>query len=305
MDSASQEKEILGQYIPLHYHASMLRDKARMATFREALQKTIPEGGTVVDLGGGTGALSFFAAERASKVWCVERNPELVQAATAFLRQNPGGNNVEVVHADAMEFLPPVPVDVVVCEMLHSGLLREKQVQVIRSFQERYSAKFRAPLPLFIPNATLLAVQPVHQSFDFSGFHAPIPIFYAPGNPAQFQEMQALGEPCFYKKFSFQADLPIRCEWEGTIPIHTGGTVNALHFITKNILASLAQENRAVEWWNQNLVLPACSPMKVDKGDLLKIGFEYDAGGSIESLSRSIRLRTYPVILSNLPTPGA
>ncbi len=123
----------LGQFIPLHYHFNMLADAARTGAFEEAIDLAVPEGGRVVELGGGTGVLSFFAARKAARVWCVERNPELADVARKLLREN-GADAVEVVQADATAWLPPDPVDVVVCEMLHVGLLREKQIQVLSAF---------------------------------------------------------------------------------------------------------------------------------------------------------------------------
>lgn len=79
--------------------------------------------------------LSFFAAQRATKVWCVEYNPEMVQIARHILAMNLGGERVEVIEANAIDYLPPEPVDVVICEMLHVGMLREKQIPVIESFK--------------------------------------------------------------------------------------------------------------------------------------------------------------------------
>jgi hypothetical protein len=58
-----------------------------------------------------------------------------------LLALNPNGEKVEVIHADAFEYLPPEPVDVVICEMIHVGMLREKQVEVIESFKRRYTER--------------------------------------------------------------------------------------------------------------------------------------------------------------------
>ena len=108
------EELLLGQFIPLHYHFNMLRDQTRMVPFREAIELTVPDGATVLELGGGTGVLSWFAAQKARQVWCVERNPALVRASRSFLRSNLNGERVTVVQADAMNYLPPEPVDVVI-----------------------------------------------------------------------------------------------------------------------------------------------------------------------------------------------
>jgi protein arginine N-methyltransferase 1 len=128
----------------------------------------------VLELGGGTGVLSFFAAQQADKVYCVEFNPDMVREARKFLAMNPNGHKVEVIHADAFDYLPPEPVDVVICEMIHVAMLREKQVEVIEAFKRRYLARFGGPLPIFLPEAVVMAVQPLQQEYDFEGFHAPI-----------------------------------------------------------------------------------------------------------------------------------
>lgn len=75
--------------------------------------------------------LSWFAAAKADKVWCVELNPDLVREAHRLLKLNDGGGKIELVHADAFEYLPPV--NVVICEMLHTAMLCEKQVKVINT----------------------------------------------------------------------------------------------------------------------------------------------------------------------------
>ena len=59
----------LGQFIPLHYHHNMLMDEQRMSAFKTAINLTVFPGAKVLELGGGTGVLSWFAAAKAGKVW--------------------------------------------------------------------------------------------------------------------------------------------------------------------------------------------------------------------------------------------
>ncbi len=280
-----EDSSKLGQYIPFHYHANMLRDKARMESFKQAIEKVVPQGGKVVELGGGTGVLSFFAAHRASKVWCVEKNPELLGAARRIIALNPFAEKIELVEADAATFLPPEPVDVVVCEMLHSALLREKQIDVIDSFKARYRQKF-GKLPVFIPEGVILAVQPVQQAFQFMGYYAPVPMFYDP--LAATEETRGLGDPANYKMFFYAEDLPKQFACEVELPITGTGTVNALRFITKNVLAAIVTENRSIDWFSQYLVLPLPSAVVVQRGDVLRARFQYRPGDAIEVLTQSI-----------------
>ena len=277
-----------GQRIPLHYHFHMLRDAARIQSFKEALDKVVPEGGRVLELGGGTGVLSFFAAKRALKVWCVETDPELVEASRRILGLNPFGQKVEVIHGDAMEFLPPEPVDVVICEMVHVAMLREKQIQAIRSFKERYGKKFGKKLPVFVPEGAILAVQPVFQLFNFGGFYAPTPHFYDP--LVVHNETQGLGDPFNYQIVMYAQDLPEQLGCDTEMQIKTAGSLNALRFILKNAVAVLVPENRTIDWFSQYLVIPLAETLKVGAGDGIRVRFSYQPGDPISSLTDSIRV---------------
>lgn len=288
------EREIescyLGQFIPLHYHHNMLMDARRMQGFKAAIDHTVFPGAKVLELGGGTGVLSWFAAAKADKVWCVEFNPDLVAEARRLLSQNREGHKVEVIHADAFDYLPPEPVDVVICEMIHVGMLREKQVQMMESFKRRYRERFGSKLPRFVPEAAVMAVQPLQQEFDFFGYQAPI---------VQFQEPTAiqagtteLAAPAVYSILDFNEDVDSLIRWEGRFVAGRDGTINALRFITKNILAVLMEQASTIDWLNHYLVLPLHRPVRVRAGEAFDVRFEYRAGGSIPSLQHAMRVES-------------
>jgi Predicted RNA methylase len=271
----------LGQFIPLHYHYHMLRDRARMSGFRRAIEACVRPGAKVLEFGGGTGVLSFFAAQQASRVWCVERNPELVNEARRLLVQNPNTERIEMIQADAFEYLPPEPVDVVICEMLHVGLLREKQLAVIKAFKERYVQRFSGPLPVFIPEALLQAVQPVQQSFDFEGYYAPTILFQDP--VVSHPGTRDLGAPVLYQQLTYESPFDLACQWSGALPITTDGTLNALRIVTKNILAILLDSQSTIDWHNQYLIVPLEKEFLVKPGDNVRVAFHYTAGDPLSS----------------------
>ncbi len=284
----SQEHLELGQFIPFIYHHNMLADPARMCAFHEAINLAVAPGSKVLDLGGGTGVLSFFAAQRAAHVWCVERNPELVHAARRLIAINPGAERIEVIQADAFDYLPPEPVDVVICEMLHVGMLREKQVPVLASFKRRYLEKFGAPLPRFLPEAFIQAVQPVQQSFDFNGYYAPIPSLQDPS--ASHQRTTELAEPVLFQLASYDEALPVDCVWQGEITLAQGGSLNALRFITKNVLTIVEEQQRSVDWFSQYLIMPLSDPLTVAAGQRVSVSFAYLMGDPIATLKPDVAL---------------
>lgn len=282
------EPHYLGQFIPLHYHHNMLMDHARMSGFKSAIDHVVFEGAKVLELGGGTGVLSCFAAARADKVWCVEFNPDMVAESRRLLAKNANGHKVQVVHADAFQYLPPEPVDVVICEMIHVAMLREKQVEVIESFKNRYQRRFGLPLPTFIPEAVIMAAQPLQQNYDFYGFHAPIIQFQRP--EALQSATTELAAPAIYQLIDFSQPVNREIRWQGNFTITQSGTVTALRFITKNILSVILNQGTTIDWLNDYLVLPLETPENVSAGDQLHVEFHYLAGGSLQSLEKNIRI---------------
>jgi len=283
-----EDSKYLGQFIPIQYHHVMLMDQNRMKNFKAAIDHVVAPGAKVLELGGGTGVLSWFAAAKADKVWCVEFNPELVSESKRFLAMNPNGEKVEVVHADAFEYLPPEPVDVMICEMVHVAMLREKQVEMTESFKQRYRKRFGQALPILMPTAVLMAVQPLQKSYDFEGFHAPIIQVEELGENAP--GTYDLAAPAVYSLLDFTEDTPLDIAWDGTVTIEKNGVVNSLRFITKNILAMVMEKNSTIDWLNRYMAFPLRTPVSVQAGDKLRIRFQYRAGDFLSVLMDTLQV---------------
>jgi predicted RNA methylase len=287
MEGSGSDHE-LGQFIPLHYHFNMLNDVARTGAFEEAIARAVRPGAPVLELGGGTGVLSFFAARRARHVWCVERNPAVARETRRLIELNGCAHTVEVVEADAFDYVPPEPIDAVVCEMLHVTLLVEKQLPVIAAFKENYLAAYGPPLPRFLPEAVVQAVQPVQQSFDFHGYVAPTMHFQDGG--AEQPRTRELGDPVVYQTLGFADAIPRGIDWSGRVTVTQSGSLNAVRFITKNLLAILPAERRSVDWLMNYLIVPLEAAIEVAPGDTVEIAFDYTFGGPLNSLTPTARL---------------
>ena len=280
-------KEV-GQFIPLHYHFAMLYDSDRIAKFRTALDYLLTQDDVVLELGGGTGILSFFAAQKAKKVYSVEFNGELVDQSRHLLKMNKNSDKIEIVHEDAFLYMPPEPVNIVICEMLHVGLLREKQLAMIESFKARYQDHFKGhKLPIFVPGATLQAVQPVNHDFNFEGFYAPLPLFQSPY--VEDLRTTPLGDPIVYNQIIYDQPYDLVCRCDETINFTTQGTLNAVRIITKNIIAVEVEKGRTIDWHNQYLVLPLDKEIAVSPGKSLSLRFEYTAGDRLSALKPVVK----------------
>ena len=132
-----------------------------------------------------------------------------------------------------------------------------------------------------------MAVQPLQQAYNFFGFHAPI---------IQFQRISAihagtneLAAPAVYSTLDLSQPTSREIKWEGEVSLESGGTLNAMRFITKNILAVVPERATTIDWLIDYLVLPLGAPIEVRSGDVVKVAFGYLAGGSLRSLERSMR----------------
>ncbi len=288
------KKQFTDGDIPLQYHFNMLMDQERIEAFRAAIEVAVAPGATVLELGGGTGVLSFFAAQRAAKVWCVERNPTIIETTRRLLDSNPNGHKVELVHADAREFVPPEPVDVVICEMLHSALIFEQQVNVIDTFKRNYVAKHGPQLPSFIPEGTIMYVQPVQQSYSFAGFTAPVPMFQYRSVPSP--RTVELANPAIYSGFCYDEPFHHQFRVDDDFRIVQSGHFNAVRFFTRNILAITDDKRQTIDWWNQNLVLPTSDSYQVHIDDVVHIACPYTAGIGIESLQSLMQISVSPAV---------
>lgn len=115
-----------------------LVDARRTTAFQAAIAAVVKPGDVVVDAGAGSGILSFFAAQAgAAKVYSVETEPHLASCLARSIRANGLDRVVETVSGDVRTARLPRAVDVVICEMMDTGLMDEMQVAAVNALLDR------------------------------------------------------------------------------------------------------------------------------------------------------------------------
>ncbi len=154
-----------------------LIDRPRTRAFQRAIRCAIEPGNVVLDLGAGTGIMSLFAARAgARKVYAVERDRKSAQWLAGIFESNGYGNVIEPIVADARTVVPPEKPDVIICEMVATGLIEELQIPVMN-----HALQFAKRGARIIPQKIDCLVEAVHVEDRFYGFRLPVPQYQYPG----------------------------------------------------------------------------------------------------------------------------
>jgi predicted RNA methylase len=114
-----------------------LKDVDRTLAFQRAINEKVAPGQVVLDAGAGSGILSLFALDAgAGHVYAVEANPVAAFALRDTMRENGVAEHVTVLEGDVRDIDLP-PVDVVIMELIETGLIEELQIPALNSLHKR------------------------------------------------------------------------------------------------------------------------------------------------------------------------
>jgi predicted RNA methylase len=263
-----------GAAIPLVYQYHLLRDVDRMDVFSRAIVECVRPGDAILELGCGTGILSFLAAKRGASVIAVERDQTLAECARRFLAANGVSDRVTVVCDDATKFEPPAEVDGVICEMMFTGLLVEPQWQVMRNILSRLRKAPRFVLPCTAD----LAVTPGQADFSYLGYHAPFSRAFSDSDFTPMSESLRYATLRIDRCFSVDSvDVTL------DLIVSRAGLLNAIKISTETEIAPGIWSYGSQEFcWP--FVFPVVEPLAVGAGDRVRLHIGYRFGGDYHSV---------------------
>ncbi len=131
-------------------HSDMLLDRRRISAYQQAISEVVQLGDTVVDLGAGTGILSFLCIQAgAKKVHAIER-ASIINSAKIIAFDNGFADQIVFHHGDSRSISLPEKVDVIVSEIIGHVAFEEGMTAALLDARNRFLKKDGQILPSFV-----------------------------------------------------------------------------------------------------------------------------------------------------------
>ena len=258
-----------------------LLDHERSRAFYKAIARVVRPGDIVLDCGTGTGILAIMAVkEGARQVIAIEQDRSLAEIAVNNAKSSGQGDKIQVAHGDAAAFKGHA--DVIVMEMLDTGLITEEQARVINAFVSKgvITSKTKV-IPLMCSNFFEL----VHYDFEFYDFHMPM-IIQARNSGADERCLDVLSNATLYSQVMFNNRIDQKVNYKGQVMVTNKGYLNALKFSTVTNLTEDIMLGATPDM-NMHLYVPV-HEMVVKAGDIVNVQISYYMSAGYESLNVNV-----------------
>lgn len=160
------EDSYFGYYGQLQHQQNMLEDAIRTSTYQQAVleARSVFEGKVVLDVGAGSGILSFFAAQAgARKVYAVEASA-VARNARKLVEANGYEQIIDVIESKVEALTLEAPVDIIISEPMGVFLLHERMIESFLTARDRYAK----PDALMFPSSSEMFLAPFTDGVTFS-----------------------------------------------------------------------------------------------------------------------------------------
>lgn len=269
-------------YTYIFEHKNMLADAVRVSSFQRAIKEVIQPGDVVVDIGAGSGLLSFFALQAgARKVYAIEQ-ADIIVEAQRLAKHNGFEEKIEFIHGRSDLISLPERVDVIVSEIVGNFGLDEFILTCLADSQKRFLKPGGRMIPLWLE----LFIVPVQSDYiwgktvglwndEFYGLD------YSPPKSEAFsrkyiinctERVLLLAEPMLLSHINLTDCGEVSCVFRGNASIRKNGTFHGLvgyhqTGLSPTVTISTSPLNQITSWSHN--FFPLEQPISVKIGDTL------------------------------------
>ncbi len=284
-----QQQEELGKeaFSSIDFVGQCAVDEVRTIAFKKAIGFVVKKdlNQTVVDLGTGSGIMAIFAAKAgAKKVFGIEYDPFIAKIARRNVLENEVDVGVVIEDAKNLNLDLEKPIDVVVSEMLTTGVVDEIQVQAINNLHKKGLVNEKT---IFIPirHDTFVKLVDAKTSFFDVKLQMIIHLWRWHKKLASFKR-KSLSDNILLNSLDFTKVNEENFSTVLDIKIKKTGTVNGIILSSETILTKKISVGDT-EALNAPVFVPV-EEVQVTKGDRVKLAVSYVFGGGFETLKAEV-----------------
>ncbi len=270
----------------LEYHHSMLADKVRTQTFQRAIEQQVRPGDVVLDIGCGSGILSYFACMAGAKrVYAIEKGP-MFELAQILCQQNGFSDKVVFINEWSTRVSLPEQADVLITETIGNIGFDEGIIGWILDAKKRNLK----PNARIVPHTLTLCAVPVQTKKDYDDVRRWDADFYglnfsaARGIEAnnlvwtRLESNHFMSRPAQMLTVNLNETMTEDFWAEQSFPISKNGVIHGLggwfnSEIAPGIRLTTKPHNEAPSWYHG--FLPLERPLHVEKGDTIKVRIQF------------------------------
>ena len=259
-----------------------LIDHDRTEAFAKVIAGTVKPGDIVVDLGTGTGVLAMMAARAgAAKVYAIELDPYNIATLSRVFRENGFSDRIVLLEGDARSLDLPQKINVVIAEMIATGLIEEMQVPAMNNILRFTDENTKIILQNYKTYIDLVYQKTQYYGFKFNIFRYQYPDM-PELNPQICSERYLVDDADFGgKRASFDVNVALR------VVAIKGGMINGLR-ITGDTMFCDGSTLGGTYAYSYPVIVPI-EERRVQPGDEIILDLSYTVSGGMSSFKYVIK----------------
>lgn len=285
MKKKSSKKNEVGEgFSSIDLVCQCLIDQNKFRSFEAALRPAITKNSLVLDVGTGSGILAMLAARLGARaVTAIEFDPYIADVAKQNIQQNNLDKIIKVVTADArdIKFSHKTKFDIIIMEMLATGLVDEMQVQAINNL---YNQGIITPKTIIIPFAQENYISLAQTNFSIYKFNMKM-VRHLWSHDNNKNLLNPVTDKILLNKIYFSQKNNEIFSKQFTFKISQEAKINSL-CLTSRIIVEKKENNILESTHSLNpIVLIPLPERRVKIGDIISININYRLGGGFNNFN--------------------